>query len=68
MIKCGQEAIAPVVVEKAERLAGQITPPVAQVGAEKIRARPVSRSLSPLDMTADHFFICTDSGEMAVRA
>lgn len=67
MIKRSQEAPAPTVVEKGERLAGKVVPPVAQVGAEKIRTGPVTNCLAVFDMTADGIFVSADSWEMTVR-
>lgn len=67
MIKGGQEAPAPTVVEKGECLAGQVVPPVAQIAAKKVRAGPVCRCLAVFDMTANSIFVSADSWKMAGR-
>jgi len=66
MIKRGQEASAPTVVEKGKRLAGKVVPPVTKVGAEKVRARPVRRCLVALNMMTDRLFVGADSRKMTV--
>jgi hypothetical protein len=68
LIEGGEQTHAPAIVKEGESPASKIIPPVSEIGAEKLGARPVPSCLPVLNMIADHLSACTDSGKMAVGA